>query len=531
MKNIILTILLVIVTYSYSQNKDITITSNDSTIISGHEIEFKPLIIPALDSKDTLRVVSSDTNVVKLKQSLVKSGETAVAIVKDFGTVWIKISPKDKNSSLVTGFKINVKNQDKTNKNELAHGIIYTRNGQSQYAQMGSQKAKFESLLATFHTKKLIKNSQSVRVYWDVIPDQDKVDLYGPLTTQDIIQFYNTSEDSTDVFFKLSGNHTLLLVATDGTKKDTISSFKYSRIGDDFRAVEYSVALDDFIARSNNLELRIEHATGKYYYIEDQVTYYHNVDTHEDYEMKDYRDNEIYRIKKLKDGLYWTLDNMRYEPASGDFIKPANSSTIGLFYEENAILTNASDTTSLYVGSSSPYDLNHHYQSKLCPNGWVMHSAKHYMDLFKACGFNSPDEADGTHKQKYLVMNTSKTDAEKREVIEALFKEGVSFTASESNSPAFSETYTGTNKLGLEFLPYTFKATKSESASRFFFRFFLANTDFQDVGGSDRRLAYFSLFHNDSSPYGIEMKFWHVWRDAAKYNQSSFIRCVKDPAP
>jgi uncharacterized protein (TIGR02145 family) len=346
---------------------------------------------------------------VKIKNDFTKTGEPNEAIIKGFGTSWITISPKG-NSNIKTGFRINVKDTRKENTNELAHGFIVSKDGSSQYAENGAdQDAKWRSLLHRFHTKKLVKQSKAVRITWDVIPDPEKVAQYGNLPNDSVVQFFNTSEDSTDVFMKLAGNHSIILVATDGTKKDTISSFKYSRIGEDYVNYFYFTSLDDFgiigldgeaalWLTSNRYEQDLlvglnsekiynefepnigdEHYSisgdsvyvihkGSKTYIKNNKIYYEpdgsyriidadvdqnlEVDSQTDViwvnesRIVDSRDSKEYKIRRLANGQLWMTENMRY--------------TNG-FTKVTSPITNVTDATPKYLihtansGAHSPY--------------------------------------------------------------------------------------------------------------------------------------------------------------------------------
>jgi uncharacterized protein (TIGR02145 family) len=408
MKNIYLIFFLLASALVYAEDKDITISCNDSTFLAGKTLEFHPSVSPILPDKDTVKVESSDTNVVKIKNEFTKTGEPNEAIIKGFGTSWITINPKG-NSNIKTGFRINVKDTRKENTNELAHGFIISKDGSSQYAENGvDQDAKFRSLLQRFHTKKLVKQSKAVRITWDVIPDPEKVAQYGNLPNDSVVQFYNTSEDSTDVFMKLAGNHSIILVATDGTKKDTISSFKYSRIGEDYPDYSYIVSADMFgIVGSDghlydyfysprynqNLLVNLTNKkivnfspnigeeyynisgdsvyviyTGSKTYVKDNIVYYEpngsyriidadvnqnikvvsktDVTWDEEGKVVDSRDSEEYKIRRIGNDQIWMTENMRYT---------------GGFTKVTTVSTNVTDATPKYMIHTANKSHGHNY--------------------------------------------------------------------------------------------------------------------------------------------------------------------------
>jgi uncharacterized protein (TIGR02145 family) len=305
MKKIYFILLFFVPSLLFAENKDITIMTNDSLLATSLRATFTPVMIPAIPTKDSIEVTSSNPNIVEVKYKYIKSGDLDSAIVKNFGTVWINIKPKGGKSNIQTGFKIMVKNSRKTNTNNLGHGMIVHAKGQSQFAENGQNvAAKLSSLTQKFYTRDLVKESESVRVTWDIIPDKEKIAANPSLTNDQIIQFYNSSEDSTSALLKVSGNHIIILVATDGTRKDTISSFKYTRIGLDYMDAEYITALNAVKIMSPDKMMMVNAYTDKPYVKNGFI--YQNVVTGQYSIIDTYLDTFITVIDK--DTLSWAED-------------------------------------------------------------------------------------------------------------------------------------------------------------------------------------------------------------------------------
>jgi uncharacterized protein (TIGR02145 family) len=305
MKKIYLFIVLVSFISIKAQYKDIIINSNDSSVVSTRIVEFIPKVLPAIDGKDTAIVESSDPSIVEIKHKYMKSGETDTAIVKKFGTVYISIVPKKPNSKLKTGFKIMVRDITKTNTNKLAHGTIASEDGKNQYVENGQNlEQNLNSLIIKLYAQNLIKESESVRVYWDVIPDKVRLQENPSLTNSDIIQFYNNEEDSTMALLKYSGNHTIILVATDGTRIDTISSFNYTRLGFDYPLSEYIVAKNMVTNYTSDKSAMIIKYTDKNYVKDGAV--YQNLENQKYLIFDKSLTDSIYVIDK--DTLTWAED-------------------------------------------------------------------------------------------------------------------------------------------------------------------------------------------------------------------------------
>jgi uncharacterized protein (TIGR02145 family) len=400
MRRLFTILLILFVTKSgFSQVENVTFYSNDSINVSKKVFYYTPNIVPLDSDNDTLLVESTDTNVVKVFNKYVKSGQKDSARVVNFGTANIQI--KLKNSSFLRkSIKVVVNDLWKNNSNKLAHGQIIQKQNKFQFTQQN----ELEGIVTTLHTANIEKMSNAVRLAWDVIPDKDK-----PYSNDSIVQFVIPCEDSTKIYMRCSGNHSIILTATDGTRIDTIASYNYTRVGDDFFGYEYINMANSIVyyINQNPVVLPFEKnydgfAQGRYYYHdsilgldfydEDSVRYYvENVN--DILKIIDLRDGERYDILTSEN---WMLSNLRWFPEGYDFqnSKPSDNGTTKEYYVDGHTGTSRPDVTKLrtngviynkaaITGNSNTLQTSttHRYRGP-CPKGWSVPDRSDCLDPF-----------------------------------------------------------------------------------------------------------------------------------------------------
>lgn len=244
-----------------AQKQFIRVHSNDSTLIAGLEVPFtfeidKPVrkdpSNPAIE-QDSVFIYSSNPEVAYAKLGKGKYDDKDTIIIKDFGMSIITLRIKNTlpNDRVRSSVKVVVLDTNETNLNKLVVGEIYSDTNKTQYinklddTDANTKKASLRKAIFTLKSKFLTKMSESTKVMWDVIPEKTTY------PKADVVQFIAPNQDSTRVFFRKPGKHSIILTTNNMNKTDTIASFDYMVIGDDYSEYEYSQSLENFAHTTN----------------------------------------------------------------------------------------------------------------------------------------------------------------------------------------------------------------------------------------------------------------------------------------
>lgn len=224
------------------QKKIYKVYTNDTSAVEGLEVKFTPQL-SLVGRSNKILIKTSDPQIATLSSAEVASGTEVTATLHDMGTAIITMISKE-NKRLRKSFQIMVLDSRKQNSNSLVTGQIAIK----QRFQVPLLTSNPKLALLRFGLQDVVYESHAARLMWDAIPDPLTMKLNPSATKEDVMQVTPKGADSCHVFVRLPGKHKLLLVATNGLKKDTIASARIEAVGEALSSFTYTLRSEDFIS-------------------------------------------------------------------------------------------------------------------------------------------------------------------------------------------------------------------------------------------------------------------------------------------